>query len=187
MFGQFFQLGMDHIMDIDGYDHMLFLLVLCASYAYRQWKTVFILVTAFTLGHSLTLILSALEIFILPSDLIEKLIPVTIFLTGLFNLYFIYRPMPTKPTYTYIVALLFGLIHGMGFSNYFKAILGQSNDPVLPLFAFNSGVEVGQIIIVACIMFCSYVCIQHCRLKEQYWTVGLSIFGCFVSGYLILA
>ena len=126
-FALYFDLGKEHILDTNGYDHILFVIALCIVYSLHEWKKVLILVTAFTLGHSVTLALSTLEIITVKAELIEFLIPVTIFITAASNI----AGKANTPTdgsmkLNYAYAAFFGLIHGMGFSNYLRAILGKS-------------------------------------------------------------
>ena len=174
-FNVYLQLGFDHILDIQGYDHILFLVALCAIYTLRSWKKVIILATAFTLGHSLTLALSALEILKFSPLIVEILIPVTILFTAVFNLVFHYGEPNTekKPSMwvNYGFAALFGLIHGMGFSNFFRstALPGEENAFLLQLFAFNIGVELGQMIIIAIILVAAWLFLQQFRIQQKYW------------------
>src|SRR5688572_12761348 len=146
MFTSYLELGFDHILDLNGYDHILFLIALCAAYSSADWKKILILVTAFTIGHSFTLAMSSLDIITINADLIELIIPVTILITAILNL--VIKPDTSKRwQIIYLLPLFFGFIHGMGFSNYFKVLLGREAEIILPLFAFNLGVELGQICI----------------------------------------
>ena len=141
-FGFYIKLGFEHISDFAGYDHMLFLVALCAIYRIQQWKSILILVTAFTIGHSVTLLLSSLDILTIPSNIIEFLIPITIFLTAINNVIGSKSfQKNSKMRKNYAMALFFGFIHGMGFSNYFKALLMESSSVALPLLGFNIGIE----------------------------------------------
>jgi len=187
MFNDYFKLGIDHILDPNGYDHILFVTTLCALYRPEQWRKLVILVTAFTLGHSLTLALSGLDMVSVNPVLIERLIPITIILTGIFNIYVISKnnENDTKVMFNYIISLGFGLIHGLGFSNYFKAILGNEESIVKPLFAFNIGVEVGQIVIVALVIVLAYLLLNVFRLQKKYWTITISLLAILVAGYLL--
>lgn len=187
MFSDYLFLGLEHILDTNGYDHILFIATLCAFYLPVQWKKILILVTAFTLGHSLTLALSALEIVNINPTLIETLIPITIILTGLFNIYAFRKSaeVQTKVFLNYLIALGFGLIHGLGFSNYFKAILGTEESVIQPLFAFNIGVEVGQIIIVGIVMSIAFLMINVMKVAQKYWTIPMSVLGVVVATYLV--
>jgi len=137
-FQTYLQLGFEHILDLGGYDHILFIVALCAIYRVEQWKKILILVTAFTIGHSLTLALAALEVVKVNATVIEFLIPVTILLTALYHV-FKTDYNNQKAVLNYSLALFFGLIHGLGFSNYFRALLGKEESIVQPLFALILG------------------------------------------------
>lgn len=184
MFGTYFQLGIDHILDLQGYDHILFIIALCAVYDVKEWKKVLILATAFTLGHSLTLALSALDMVSFSSRLIEILIPVTIILTAVSNMLRQKNSVEFK-TWHYLLPLIFGLIHGLGFSTFFRALMGTSSEVLLPLFAFNVGVEIGQIVIIILTMILSYILIDKFKMKRIIWNYGVSIIAILVSLYLI--
>jgi len=161
-FGLYLSLGIDHIADFAGYDHILFLMALCAVYSIKQWAKVLILVTAFTLGHTLTLALATLDLIRIATGLIEFLIPVTIFVTGLWNI--IQRSDAgdaASHRFKYSMALFFGLIHGLGFSNYLRSLLGTEQDLLLPLFSFNLGLELGQIIIVLGVLLLSLILVKN--------------------------
>ena len=173
MFGTYLELGFDHILDINGYDHILFIVALCAVYKLAQWKHILILVTAFTIGHSITLALSALNLVAFPANVIEFLIPLTILITALFNVSR-EEALEKKLNLNYILALFFGLIHGLGFSNYFRALLGKEEDIVQPLLAFNIGVELGQIIIVLVTMLLAYLVINVFNTKQRAWNLFVS-------------
>ena len=188
-FSVYLQLGFEHIADIRGYDHMLFIITLCAVYALKDWKKVLVLITAFTIGHSVTLAMSALDIMRIDPDLVEFLIPVTIFLTAMHNIGW---HKSTGALFSrgdrvhYTLALGFGFIHGMGFSNYFRALLGSSDSIVLPLFSFNVGLELGQICIVI-IFFLFYALLRSfATIKQRDWNLFISGAGAGVSIILIL-
>jgi hypothetical protein len=174
-FGFYVQLGFEHISDFAGYDHMLFLVALCAIYKIQQWKSILVLVTAFTIGHSVTLVLSSLDIFTIPSRIIEFLIPVTIFLTAINN---IIGANPAeenrKMNKNYLMALFFGFIHGMGFSNYFKALLMDSSSVAMPLLGFNIGIELGQILVVFFIVSIAYLFVNRLGVRHREWNVFIS-------------
>jgi hypothetical protein len=177
-FPLYFQLGWQHILDFKGYDHILFVMVLCGTYTLSDWKKVLILVTAFTIGHSITLALSVLNVIKVNSDLIEFLIPVTILITAIANL-MNKKNKPKGVNFKYWLALFFGLVHGMGFSNYLKSLLGKSSSIVAELFAFNVGLEFGQVIIVIATLILAFVLINLLKVKKWDWTFFLSaaIFG----------
>ncbi len=186
-FSAFLQLGFEHISDVQAYDHMLFIITLCAVYRVKDWKKILILVTAFTIGHSLTLALSALSIIRVPSDLVELLIPITILLTSLHNIStrsnkFIFK----KISVNYLLALFFGLIHGMGFANYFRSLFGEMGNIVKPLFAFNIGIELGQLLIVLVFFGLYFLLSQIWKIKHREWNLFISGMGAGVSVILIL-
>ena len=174
-FQLYFRLGVEHILDINGYDHILFVVALCAIYLVQDWKKVLILVTAFTIGHSITLALSTLDIIQVNRDLIEFLIPVTIFITAFTNI--TRKQHSLRQSYiqlNYVFALFFGLIHGLGFSNYLKSLLGKSESIVVQLLAFNLGLELGQLIILAVFMVISFVCIGLFSVAKRDWNLVIS-------------
>ena len=174
-FSLYFGLGLDHILDINGYDHILFVIVLCALYQSGDWRKVLILVTSFTVGHSITLALATLEVIRFNADLIEFLIPVTILFTAVSNLFTKDRQITEgKIMRNYIYAGFFGLIHGMGFSNYLKTLLGTDKSIILQLFAFNVGLEAGQIIIVAIFMIMSFIFISLAGVSKRDWKMIVS-------------
>ena len=177
-FGVYFELGLQHILDLSGYDHILFVMALCCTYFLKDWRKVVVLVTAFTIGHSLTLALSVFDLVKVDTDLIEFLIPVTIVITALSN---IVKKRQTAKTdwLTYGYALFFGLIHGLGFSNYLRSLLGKAESITGPLFAFNVGLELGQLAIVFIVLLLSFVVTRVFSVTKRDWTVFLSaaIFG----------
>lgn len=176
LFSLYFELGWQHILDLGGYDHILFVTALCGIYTLADWKKVLILVTAFTLGHSLALALSVLNIVRVNSDLIEFLIPLSIVVTALSN---ILRAKNDNRNLKYWIAAFFGLIHGMGFSNYLRSLLGNESDLVVPLLGFNVGLEFGQIVIVAIVLAIAQVVINYFKVGKRDWNLFLSsaIFG----------
>ena len=141
-------MGLNHVLDFSAYDHILFLIVLAVVFSFNQWKKVIWLVTFFTIGHSLTLALSAYGVLKVRMDIIEFLIPLTIFITGWANILSTKKRGVGKENTNLILALFFGLIHGLGFSSYFKMMVGREEDKLVPLIEFALGIEVSQIIIV---------------------------------------
>ncbi|MCV9389115.1 HupE/UreJ family protein [Reichenbachiella ulvae] len=174
-FELYFGLGREHIMDITAYDHILFVIALCTIYQVSEWKKVLILVTAFTLGHSLTLALVTLDVISVNSSIIEFLIPVTIFITAVGNIFKRNTDFHSKTSRTnYFFALFFGLIHGMGFSNYLKALLGKDSEIIGQLFAFNVGLEFGQILIVLIFMGVAAVLNFFVHVQRRDWILAVS-------------
>jgi hypothetical protein len=177
-FPLYFQLGWQHILDWQGYDHILFVIVLCSMYTISEWKKVLILVTAFTIGHSITLALSIFKIISVNTPLIEFLIPVTILITAISNI-INKRQKPKGQGFKYSIALFFGLIHGLGFSNYLKSLLGKSSNITAELFAFNIGLEFGQLLIVLAVIIMSFIMLWIVKIKRWDYNFFLSsaIFG----------
>lgn len=174
-FSLYFELGIQHILDLQGFDHILFIIALCGLYTFRDWKKVIILVTAFTLGHSVTLALSVLNIVQVNPALIEFLIPVTILVTAISN---VFRKnsafSPSKVHLNYFYALFFGLIHGLGFSNYLKSIMGRGTQIVNQLLAFNLGIEVGQLLLVALYVLVAGLAVGLFSVNKREWSLGVS-------------
>ena len=175
-------LGFRHIIDINGSDHILFILALVIRYLAADWKKILILVTAFTIGHSITLALSTLDWVHFPVTLVELLIPLTILLTAISNLLVKDFSFTARYPIIYFFALFFGLIHGLGFSNYLKSLLGKEESIVLPLFSFNVGLELGQLLIVGIILVFSFIFINQFKVDRKWYlrigsliTIGLSL------------
>ena len=153
--GHYIQLGIDHILDPEGLDHLYFIVSFCLLYTIRDFRKIAALVTAFTVGHSITLALAALDKINVNPDLIETLIPITILISCLLNYWALLRQREyqvPKGYMIYIVILFFGLIHGLGFSNFLSAMLFEGESIVTPLLGFNIGIEVAQLIIVVVVL-----------------------------------
>ena len=171
----YLQLGFEHISNLAGYDHILFLVALCAVYKIQQWQNILVLVTAFTIGHSVTLALVSLEVFSIPSHIIQFLIPTTIFLTAIHNVISSDSTQKsTKMSRNYAMALFFGFIHGMDFSNYFKALLFGDQSVMVPLLGFNLGIEIGQLLVVFVIIMVSFLFLNVVRVKHREWNIFIS-------------
>jgi hypothetical protein len=175
----YFRLGVGHIADLRGYDHILFMVALTAGYAVRDWRRLLWLVTAFTLGHSFTLALATLDLVRVSSDLIEVLIAVTIVATGVYG--FMSRRQdatsaaPRRQQILYAMAGGFGLIHGLGFSSFLRSVLGGEESIVWPLLAFNVGLEIGQLAIVLGILLVGALVCDVGGVRRRYWAMGLSV------------
>ena len=181
VFSAYLQLGFGHIADLQGYDHILFVVVLCAIYRLREWRKVALLVTAFTLGHSLTLALAVLDIIRVNAAWVEFLIPLTILATAIYNVV-VHQEENKMGTFSgmlqlnYLFALFFGLIHGMGFSNFLRSSLlpGEEGQLATQLLAFNIGVEAGQMAIVAAVLCLSYIMLSILKVKQREWNIFVS-------------
>lgn len=153
--GDYIQLGIEHILDLEGLDHLYFIVSFCLLYTIQDLRKIAALVTAFTVGHSITLALAALDMISVDPDLIETLIPITILISCLLNYWTLLRQTEyraPKGYLIYIVILFFGLIHGLGFSNFLSAMLFEGESMITPLLGFNIGIEVAQLIIVLVIL-----------------------------------
>lgn len=173
-FGFYFGPGWEHIISIKALDHQLFIIALAAIYMLKDWKQVLILVTAFTIGHSLTLALSALDIIRFNSTWVEFLIPCTIIITAVSNL-FQKDFTPKSIRINYFLALFFGLIHGMAFSNYIRFSMVDGQRLAWGLFGFNAGLEAGQIVVVLAILLLSQLIVAQLKVNRRIWVAILSI------------
>lgn len=178
-FSIYFDMGWQHIISWDALDHILFVVALSAIYLLGNWKQVLVLVTAFTIGHSLTLALSVYDIIRIKSDIVEFLIPCTIIVTGIFNLF--QNKFDKKGLrFNYLIALGFGLIHGLGFANTIRFILGKGNTG-WGLFGFNVGLEAGQIVVVTGILLLSYIIVNKAGLPRKWWVAALSLISIIMA------
>lgn len=178
-FSAYLSLGFDHISDLSAYDHILFIVALTAIYQLRDIKKIAILVTAFTIGHSITLALATLKIILIPTNIIEFLIPVTIVLTCIYNVSSPQREInsinrKTSYGFNYAIALIFGLIHGIGFSNYLRMLLGREEEIFIPLLSFNIGLELGQLLIVAFILSAMVIFQRVFNVTARSWNLFVS-------------
>lgn len=180
----YLEIGLRHVLDIKAYDHVLFLMALTVPYAFKDWKRVLLLVSIFTVGHTLALLLSVFEVLTVNSDLVEFLIPITIMITAFYNLFTAGKTQKSDNINVVgFITLFFGIIHGLGFSNYFKAILsGNPSDKVLPLLEFALGIEVAQIIVVIAVLILSYLFQGFLRFSKRDFTL---VFSAFVIGVVI--
>ena len=142
--------GINHILDFQGLDHLYFIISFCLLYSFKDWKPVIGLVTAFTVGHCFTLILSGLDIVSIKPSLVETLIPITILISCIHNFWCLLKKNgeTTSTGFTYAILLCFGLIHGLGFSNFLKLMMFEDDSTLLALFGFNLGIEIAQLIII---------------------------------------
>lgn len=179
----YFRLGFEHIADLRGYDHILFIAALTVAYSLLEWRRLLILVTAFTLGHSITLALATLGVVVVNTALVEILIPATILVTSVFNI----ADSGVASTGSeagvrerrhhlilYVLAGGFGLIHGLGFSSFLRAVLGGEESIVVPLFAFNVGLEIGQLLIVAVLFGLGALLLRFAKMARRDWLLIVS-------------
>ncbi len=173
-FGLYFNIGYKHIAGLGGIDHILFVAALCIRYQFIDWRKILILVTAFTIGHSITLALSVFNIVDYSVKWIEFLIPVTIVITAISNLFVKKFVFKSKFPFIYFLALFFGLVHGLGFSNYLKSLLGTERNIVWQLLAFNVGLEVGQLLIVTGVLLISFIFVNILKFNRREYLLAVT-------------
>ena len=174
----YFNIGLKHVLNVYAYDHVLFLLALTVPYEFKNWKQILILVSFFTLGHTLALFLSVFNVIAIKANIVEFLIPITILVTALYNIIFSGKSSK-KNTITFIgiITVFFGIVHGLGFSNYFNSILpGKATDKLLPLFEFALGIEVAQIFVVILSLLLAYIIQTLFKFSKRDWTLTVSAF-----------
>lgn len=169
------QYGMNHVLDINGYDHILFLMVLAVPYVFNDWKRVLILVSTFTIGHTLSLILAAYGVVTINGKLVEFLIPITILISGLYNVFSGGKKSKSnKIGLLFFATLFFGLVHGLGFAREFKMFAGQTEGKLQLLIEFALGIELAQVIIVFVVLFLGFLCQTIFRFSRRDWILVIS-------------
>ncbi|MGA9211461.1 HupE/UreJ family protein [Kaistella sp.] len=169
----YLKLGWEHIISLDALDHQLFVLVLVAVYLLKDWKKILWLVTAFTIGHSITLALSVLDVVRVPEKWVEFLIPLTIVITAVDNV-LMRNKYNSLMKMNYFLALFFGLIHGMGFANTARMMLAKEQHIFVPLLGFNIGLELGQIAVVIAILIVQFLLLNLFRVNRKDWVLFIS-------------
>lgn len=172
-FSFYFGIGWEHILNIEALDHLLFIAALAAIYMLKDWKQVLVLVTAFTVGHTITLILSTKEILTVNDQWVEFLIPCTIGLTALSNL-LVKNFTPRAIRINYFLALFFGLIHGLAFANTLRMILATNQSFALSMFSFSLGLEAGQVLVVILVLLLAQLFIGVLKIKRWQWVFFVS-------------
>ncbi|MBT8243987.1 MAG: HupE/UreJ family protein [Winogradskyella sp.] len=167
--------GLNHVLDINGYDHVLFLMVLAVPYIFKDWKRVLLLVSLFTLGHTLSLVLAAYNVVSVNGKLVEFLIPITIIVAAIYNVFSAGKEDKNKKVgLLFFTALFFGLIHGLGFAREFTMVFGDANNKILALLEFALGIELAQVIIVFVILFLGFLLQTLFRFSRRDWVMVLS-------------
>ncbi|GAA4289617.1 HupE/UreJ family protein [Aestuariibaculum suncheonense] len=167
--------GINHVLDIKAYDHVLFLIVLTVPYLFKDWKRVFLLVSMFTLGHTLSLVLATYGMVSVNAAIVEFLIPITILIVALFNVFTSGKgAQKEKVGVLFLSTLFFGLIHGLGFAREFKMLLGESDSKLVLLLEFALGIEIAQIIIVFIVLFLGYLVQTIFRFSKRDWIMVIS-------------
>ena len=169
----YLQVGLRHVLDINAYDHVLFLTALVVPYNFKDWKKVITLVSVFTVGHTLALVLAVFELVSININLVEFLIPVSIFFTAVYNLFNAGKTgSKSNITVAVFVTLFFGIIHGLGFSNYFNSILaGSPTDKLLPMLQFALGIELAQLAVVMTVLILAFLIQNFIRNSRRNWVL----------------
>ncbi|TXK78464.1 HupE/UreJ family protein [Mesonia sp. K4-1] len=170
----YFKLGLTHVLDYNAYDHVLFLTVLVAAYTFYEWKNVVGLVTVFTIGHTISLILASYDIVNVSSSIIEFLIPITILITALYNLFTAGKNNNSRISILYATTLFFGIIHGLGFSSFFLSTTGSKGVEILRLLEFALGIEAAQLIVVLVVLILSFIFQSIFKFSKRDWTLVIS-------------
>lgn len=184
-FSMYFPMGVGHIIDPGAYDHILFIIALCLRYTWRDWKQLLVLITAFTIGHSVTLALSTLNVITVSRNWTEFFIAITIIITAINNLWVKDFQFRNKYPLIYFYALFFGLIHGLGFSTLLKSMLGKGEPIISQLFFFNIGIEAGQLLIVAIVLLLSLLILEKFNVNRRSYIIltssAVSIFAAVIA------
>lgn len=177
-FWVYFQIGLHHVLDIQAYDHVLFLMALVIPFTFKDWKKIILSVTLFTLGHTTALVFSVYKILVVKASFIEFLIPITILLTAIYNLASIGKSNKKgKINWVFLITLFFGIIHGFGFSNYFNTLLGgSSNSKLVPLLEFALGIEAAQLSVVLAVLVLAYIVQTVFKYSRRDWILVGSAF-----------
>ncbi|MEM6396075.1 MAG: HupE/UreJ family protein [Bacteroidota bacterium] len=182
----FVRMGLVHILDFGAYDHILFLITVCATFRPKDWRPLLVLVTAFTIGHALTILLAGLYGSALSQPVTEWLVGLTIVLGAIYNLAFSEQWHKKHRYLNYLIAVGFGLIHGLAFSGVFRALAFEGGDLLGVLLGFNLGVEAGQLAVVALIFLATYLVVEVSEVPFKYWRVGMSTLALLAGVWMTL-
>ena len=184
----YIKLGLNHVLDFGAYDHILFLSALAIPFTFKSWKRVLILATIFTIAHCTSLALSVYEVTTVDVGLIEFLIPVTIVLTALFNFAYVFKESLDVGVFLHVLATaFFGLIHGFGFSNYFKMLMAEEDDKITPLLGFATGIELSQVTIILVVLIISYIILDLLKMRRSIFIAVASILIIAITIPLLIA
>lgn len=177
-FWVYFQIGLHHVLDIQAYDHVLFLMALVIPFTFKDWQRILLSVTIFTIGHTAALVLSVYNIVVVKANLVEFLIPITILLTAIYNLITVGKSTKKdRINWVFMITLFFGVIHGLGFSNYFNTLLGgTSSSKLLPLLEFALGIEGAQMAVVIAVLVVAYLVQSVFKFSRRDWILVGSAF-----------
>ena len=184
----YIQMGLEHVLDLEAYDHILFLAALSVPFTFASWKKIVILATIFTVAHCASLALSVFGILVVDVGLIEFLIPITIFFTAVHNIIQSTKPAEHRNMVLYSVATgFFGLVHGFGFSNYFKMLMEGEVEKISPLLGFAAGIEFSQILILLAVLCINYMVRALFKVKQPLFTQLMSIIILLITIPMLIA
>ena len=177
-------MGLKHILNVYAYDHVLFLIALAIPFSFKDWKRILVLVTLFTLGHTIALLLSVFGIIAVKVNVVELLVPITILIIALFNLFTAGKSNRKEGVnLVFLITLFFGIIHGLGFANYFKTIVGgNAISKLLPMTEFALGIEAAQIVVIFVVLVLSYIVQTVFRFSKRDWAL---VFSAFIIGVVL--
>jgi len=183
-FWLYFKIGLTHVLNLGGYDHVMFLMALTVPYTFKDWRNVLVLATLFTIGHTISLILAVYGIVRIDSAFVEFLIPITILITALYNIIKWSKKAAKDSNINFIAltTLFFGIIHGLGFSNYFKIVIGNADSKLAPLLEFASGIEAAQLAVVLTVLVLSFILQGFFKVQRRDW---LLVTSAFVAGVVL--
>ncbi|TRW22379.1 HupE/UreJ family protein [Flavobacterium zepuense] len=183
-FWLYFRIGLTHVLNLGGYDHVMFLMALTVPYTFKDWRNVLVLATLFTVGHTISLILAVYGVVHIDSTFVEFLIPITILITALYNIIKWSKKAAKDSNINFIAltTLFFGVIHGLGFSNYFKIIIGGTDSKLAPLLEFAMGIEAAQLAVVFTVLVLSFILQGFFKVQRRDW---LLVTSAFVAGVVV--
>lgn len=165
------KLGFKHVLDLNGYDHILFLVVLAVIFSFNQWRKILLMITFFTIGHTFTLGLATYGVVVIKAAIIEFLIPITILVTAAMNIFRFSNSSSSREKTNLFFAIFFGLIHGLGFSNFLRIVLSRDEDKLIPMLEFALGIELAQIIIVLSVLISGTLIMHFFRVSKRDWVI----------------
>lgn len=180
----YFTLGLKHLYNINAYADILFLLALTVPYEFKSWKKILLLVSLFTAGHTIALMLSIFNIVTVKVSIVAFIILILLLITALYTI--ISTGKSNKKDSIVFIAILtslFGIVHGLGFSNYFNSIVqGKPTDKLVPLFESSLGFGVSQIVVIILALLLAYVIQTLLKFSKREWIL---IVSSFVVGVVI--
>ena len=170
----YFRLGYRHVLDIYGVDHMLFIIAIMSVFLLRDWRRALVLFLFYVIGSSISLSLAANEIIRVDINIIDYLIPVTILIAAVINIFKKPESYTPRSIFRFAILLIFGLIHGFGFADYLMDILGTDLNLAVPIIGFNLGIELGLFLVGFVFLIISWVFINNLGISRRDWRLVIS-------------